>query len=424
MSRFFVFILFAWLSVGVSYGQNYKKALKNRDVEQVRTMFKGSKDINYLTCFNTSPLLTACRSPYLPIIKVLVEELGADVNFCDRHGLSPLFIVCLTKNDSVIRYLEEKGAKHNLCSATAKGDTALVDAFLRKGADANSPCNYMGYTPYILACFKGNLNIVRILDRQNIKPGVKCRAMLSSCYYGKLEVVKYLRAQGVDHSCRGRDSSTCLMNAVSGGHYDIAEYLLDCGANPNDTDSNGKTVLMNIKGGCRLDLYRLLIERGASVNKSDNILSESSRGCYDIVQYLTEKGADLEAYKYESGYTALMVAIDGGYMDIARYLKSKGAKIHLYPVNNFLTKQIEKGNLAGLRFCIENGIAVDTVDAHGFTPLLLASHYGQLEIVKYLVEKGANINLKTPNGYSALWWARFREFPEIATYLRSVGAKE
>lgn len=119
-----------------------------------------------------------------------------------------------------------------------------------------------------------------------------------------------------------------------------------------------------------------------------------------------------------------MVAIDGGYMDIARYLKSKGAKIHLYPVNNFLTKQIEKGNLAGLRFCIENGIAVGTVDAHGFTPLLLASHYGQLEIVKYLVEKGANINLKTPNGYSALWWARFREFPEIATYLRSVGAKE
>lgn len=291
MSRFFVFILFAWLSVGVSYGQNlysYKRSIMKHDTAVLKKILAESKpsDLNYVrgeySCRHEPPLFIACRYPDLPIVKMLVEH-GADVNLQDRKGLSPLFFACLTKNDSVIRYLEGKGAKHNLCSASAKGDTALVDAFLRKGADANCSCNYMGYTPYILACVMGDLNTVRILARQNIKPGVKCRAMLSSCYYGKLEVVKYLRAQGVDHSCRGRDSSTCLMNAVSGGHYDIAEYLLDCGANPNDTDSNGKTVLMNIKGGCRLDLYRLLIERGASVNKSDNILSESSRGCYDIV---------------------------------------------------------------------------------------------------------------------------------------------
>jgi len=63
-------------------------------------------------------------------------------------------------------------------------------------------------------------------------------------------------------------------------------------------------------------------------------------------------------------------------------------------------------------------------DADGMTPLLYASKWGNLEIVKLLVEKGANVNIKAVNGDTALAIARKNNNDEIYNYLAEHGATE
>ena len=54
---------------------------------------------------------------------------------------------------------------------------------------------------------------------------------------------------------------------------------------------------------------------------------------------------------------------------------------------------------------------------------MTASHYGNLEAVKYLIEKGVNINIKNNDGYSALDHAEKNGHTNIINFLKNVKAK-
>lgn len=62
-------------------------------------------------------------------------------------------------------------------------------------------------------------------------------------------------------------------------------------------------------------------------------------------------------------------------------------------------------------------IKVDTKDKKGFTPLMIASSKGYLNIVKALVNKGANVNSKTKDGFTPLLLAVWKAKNITATYL-------
>ena len=57
------------------------------------------------------------------------------------------------------------------------------------------------------------------------------------------------------------------------------------------------------------------------------------------------------------------------------------------------------------------------------TPLFMAARWGQFEVVKYLVEKGANVNVKDKNGTPAIIDAAVGNHFEVVEYLKENGAR-
>jgi hypothetical protein len=87
-----------------------------------------------------------------------------------------------------------------------------------------------------------------------------------------------------------------------------------------------------------------------------------------------------------------------------------------------LKKYCIDGDLTKVKYYISKKYNLNKVDDSKTTPLMHASSLGYIEIVKVLVENGANINLQNIHGYTALIRACINKFPEVIKYLIQKGA--
>jgi ankyrin repeat protein len=90
--------------------------------------------------------------------------------------------------------------------------------------------------------------------------------------------------------------------------------------------------------------------------------------------------------------------------------------------NKKLLKYSEKGNLNGVKDCIENGADVNCKNNSNWTPLMYSSYYGHLEIVKVLIENGVDINYKDKWGQTPLMLSSNNTFLEVVKVLIENGA--
>ena len=153
--------------------------------------------------------------------------------------------------------------------------------------------------------------------------------------------------------------------------------------------------LLAAEGG-DLAVVKLFVESGMSVHTAANdygltVLHRAAwKGHTDVVRYLVEQGADVNA-KTDDGDTVLGVAAWEGQTDVVRYLVEQGADVNA---------KTDKG---------------------GWTALHGAAEYGHLAVVRYLVEQGADVNAKNSADWTALAGAVSGGHTEVAAYLKSVG---
>jgi len=127
----------------------------------------------------------------------------------------------------------------------------------------------------------------------------------------------------------------------------IKKYLKN-GGNLEETNDLGESVLMcALRARCDIDTIMLLIESGADVFEFD-----------------------------DEGVSVFDIAITYDYMDIVKYIMDKGIDIN------------------------------KTTRRSGFRPLMTATCYGRVDIVKLLLENGANKEIKDSKGFSSVDFAR------------------
>ncbi len=78
------------------------------------------------------------------------------------------------------------------------------------------------------------------------------------------------------------------------------------------------------------------------------------------------------------------------------------------------------GDLEMVRHLVQHGAEVNGQDANGETPLMKAAYVGKLAVVQYLVESGANVNARSNNSWTPLMWAAGHL--DIVEYLVEQGA--
>lgn len=97
------------------------------------------------------------------------------------------------------------------------------------------------------------------------------------------------------------------------------------------------------------------------------------------------------------------------------------------PVENseldLLLDAIDDGNIELVQFMLDKGADVNGMTKEGWTPLMEAADEGHMDILNLLLTKGAKVNAATKEGYTALMVAVDEGHSEIAQALIQQGAK-
>jgi ankyrin repeat protein len=216
---------------------------------------------------------------------------------------------------------------------------------------------------------------------------------------------------------------SALMAAALNGSVDQMKLLIERGANVNFQDASGVTALWLAVPD--RDKIMLLLEHAADINHQINgysILAKLAAmpGSIDLFHLLVDKGADLK--KGGPKNFLLYNAASSGDTAILGYLIRSGFNVNDstafgdYPIDNALLFR----SFTALKMLVENGANVNiqpetipTFEALiGFTPLINAAWSGDKPSFFYLLEHGADPNLRTKKGFTALMMLQQSETPD------------
>lgn len=191
------------------------------------------------------------------------------------------------------------------------------------------------------------------------------------------------------------------------------------------------------------------------INKYDKyaIAFAAKDGDLKLLKALESKGQDINIQD-SNGMSVLDIAIEKKQLKVVEYLQSKGAKVGsahkaeefvaaLSKNNLKLAKELMRngldpnakhesapmlyavsrwGDLEMARFLVEKGAKIDATDDMKITPLIVASHNGKKDIVQYLISKGANVNHIGAGKRTPASVAKSQGHKDIVKILKTAGA--
>ncbi|MGB0892965.1 MAG: ankyrin repeat domain-containing protein [Parashewanella sp.] len=287
-----------------------------------------------------------------------------------------------------------------LLYALREGKLELVKKLLAHGADVSS-CGSGKYTVFHSAISRRNAScsfeLVTLL-RQHISNrfgDAKCNALINA---------------------RNASGETPIYRAVEANHKALAKLLIGFNANTELADDNGLTPLHYATKHCPTMIVTLL-NNGANPLTFDNqgrspLHQAAANGDFKLMETFLEKVKHIYADEVAKGYLerkskdgttlacitarcALPYDQDG--IEVLKTLKKVNVDLN-HSDNQKQTPLMHacrKGNYHLTNWLVEQQVALDSKDARGMTAVMIAAEQGKIEIVKLLINAGANVGIKT-----------------------------
>ncbi|EAY05872.1 hypothetical protein TVAG_284550 [Trichomonas vaginalis G3] len=230
----------------------------------------------------------------------------------------------------------------------------------------------------------------------------------------------------------------CLL-CLCGTCFDMfVKFLCEHGADANIFDSQGHTPIYYATEYCESKNMKILIEHGADIFKAkyeDNQMNILMKACksndLEVVKTIMDCKDRPEFYKFLKetdidGKTSLHFAIGSGNIEIIDLLIDSGLDINCADrakCTPFMVAcHIHGNDINLLKHLIEKGADIHKKDHIGCTCLSYLVDEEQLEGLKFLVEQGADINVRNQLGTTPLLKVADTNNTEIAKYLIEKGA--
>ncbi|MBI1924736.1 sigma-70 family RNA polymerase sigma factor [Candidatus Poribacteria bacterium] len=414
--------------------EELRQAIVARDREQVESVLKVQPELAHAAdALGNNTIHWAVMTRQLDLIDRFLE-LGAHINAKRADGKTPV-LLSLTGDywfrshrdltDAAIRlppvitgYLLGRGASYDFSVAVAIGDREHVEHFLKEDSGLACRLDSARHSPLFYAARSGYTEIVKVLLDHGADPNMH-----------------------EELAPRGR----ALFEASAGNHLETARRLLEHGADPNaGVDSSGcclTIVKHNHAENCH-EMQQLLRSYGAflppyamSPQELEEALRRNDQQVIEHEEFMRcVIGTDDVIRVMVETHPELVARMNDGVLWSNTHPKSRSTiqllMEHGFDPNKpdwvgktFLHACAEKGNVETVTAFLEFGADLNAIELeYGETPLAAAARSDQLEMVRFLLKRGADPNLADGNWGTPLARAEKEGHKEIADLLRKHGA--
>ncbi len=432
-------------------------AVRDGNTTAAVALLKQHADVNAPQADGITALAWAVRENDADMVDRLLKA-GADAKAANRYGVTPLYLACVNGSAPMIEKLLKAGADPN--SATTEGETALMTVartgsaeaakvLLAHGADVNSKEQWREQTPLMWAAAECHPEVAQELiahgadvnakqvewqwERQVTKePREKWMPLGGftplhfAARQGCLAGAELLVKAGAEINAKNPNGFSPILLAIINAHYDVAAYLVNAGADVNIADEVGRTPLyaavdmhtlpdsnlpwpseLNNKL-TSLDLIQVLLAHGANVN-AQLIKQQPYRSKVD-------RGADT---MLTGGTTPLLRAAKAGDVEVVKVLLAKGADAKLttrFGVTPVMAaaglgtkeedttgrRKTQAEAVESIQLFLNAGVDINAIDRNGDTALHGAAQKGDDQVVQFLADHGAKLDIQDKKGRTPL----------------------
>lgn len=364
----------------------------------------------------TTPLHHAAMSGDESVVELLLLETPEDLQIQDNNAKSkntPLNIAAWTGNETILRMIllqedpptrvENASDAYPLLTAVNRGHKAeAIRLLIDRDPETLNMRECQPWLPLHQACY---------LESE------------------RLDLVQLLIEKGADVNGKSKLGFTALQAAAfRPGSEKILEFLLDKGALV-DITNGGYTALGTAAKSGHISNVRCLKEYGKSDLEvgeygGSQLMQCAYDGHLNAAVILLDHGADIDLR--DSGQrTSLFWAIDQGHTEVAKLLIERKCEAEAKIVTVDLTllmHAVSKNNKEVVKALVLRGIDLEVRNRHGNTALSKAADKGHTDVARVLIEGGAKVGVKDKNGWSPLFRAAYRGHVDTAQVLVGVGA--
>ena len=390
-------------------------AVRADDLETADLLIRAGANVSAANRDGATPLLLAAENGNAAMLEALIKA-GADPNASlTKYGDTALMMAARTGKTDAIKTLADHGAQVNakeswgdttaLMWAVSERHPAAVKLLMDRGADVNARSKFVPSTTG--RGFEGTTPV----DAQPNQPAEEHASglltpLMFAAREGDLESARLFVAAGADVNAIGGDGKDALSLAIFNGNYDVASFLIDNHSKVNQADAQRFTPLFwavdrrNMETAPNfpwvvtadpLPLIKKLLDAGANPNA---IVNNTPRA-------RMRDGSPRIVFA-----TALMRAAFAGDIELVKLLLAHGADPHIVSRDNETTLMAacgtgfingyQKGRttperLEVVKLLVQLGEDVNAADNYGITPLMVAANLGELPIVQYLMDQGADL---------------------------------